>query len=177
MPDSSRCKIADNVSLAGGDIFLSPLHSVAIPVNTVGVMGKGLAAQARAKFPDVDKQYRRACREKLLTPQTPFLCKPDGSRWFLMFATKRHWRDPSRLEDIVAGLRWVEENYEREGIKSLALPALGCGLGGLKWAKVGPLMCQTLARMKIQSAIYLPREEDIPDAQKTSDFLLGKSGL
>lgn len=187
-------KIADNLSLVEGDMFFSSMHTFTISVNIKGVMGKGLASRAKYQFPDVYVKYQDACRSKRLTPETPFLYKressldvelsyapetlqnPNASRWFLLFATKRDWRDDSLMEDIEAGMRWIEKNYEREGIKSLALPALGCGLGGLKWAEVGPLMCQTLARMSIQSVIYLPREAATFDAQKSADFLLRKKG-
>lgn len=188
-----RKGVTNNVSLVEGDMFFSNMHTFTISVNTKGVMGKGLASRTKYQFPDVYVKYQDACRRKKITPETPFLYKresfldtelsdapeyikqPNNSRWFLLFATKRDWRDDSRLEDIEAGLHWIEKNYAAEGIKSLALPALGCGLGGLKWGEVGPLMCQTLARLSIHSSIYLPRENvKIPEEQKSPDFLLKK---
>ena len=190
---SSGGRISDNISLVEGDMFFSSRQTFTISVNTGGIMGKGLASRTKYQFPDVYVKYQDACRRKLLTPQKPYLYKressldseladmpehlkePNASRWFLLFATKRSWRDDSRLADIESGLQWIAENYEKEGIKSLALPALGCGLGNLSWAEVGPLMCRLLSQISIHSAIYLPRETAIPAEQKTAEFLLGKT--
>jgi O-acetyl-ADP-ribose deacetylase (regulator of RNase III) len=93
----------------------------------------------------------------------------------LLFPTKRHWRDDSRIEDIEAGLKWLQEHYQREGIKSLAVPALGCGLGGLEWHDVGPLMCKYLSVIDISVGIYLPREQEIPDEYLKKGFLLSRT--
>ena len=189
---SSKKGISGNLSLLGGDMFFSGMHTFTISVNTQGVMGKGLASRAKYQFPDVYVKYQDACRSKRLTAEKPYLYKrevsleaelsdapetlvaPNDARWFLLFATKRDWRRPSRLSDIEGGLHWIVKNFEKEGIKSLALPALGCGLGGLSWSEVGPLMCRMLSPLDLQSAIYLPQESDIPAEQKTSEFLLGK---
>ena len=182
--------ISGNLSLLEGDMFFSDMHTFTISVNTQGVMGKGLASRAKYQFPDVYVKYQDACRSKRLTAEKPYLYKressleaelsdalevpPNDARWFLLFATKRDWRASSRLPDIENGLRWIVKNYEKEGIESLALPALGCGLGGLPWSEVGPMMCRMLSPLDIRSAIYLPQENKIPDEQKTSEFLLGK---
>ena len=77
-------------------------------------------------------------------------------KWFLLFATKRHWRQNSRIEDIESGLKWLQNNYKEEGIQSLAMSALGCALGGLNWADVAPLMCKYLDENSIPVEIYLP---------------------
>ena len=71
-------------------------------------------------------------------------------------------RENSRLDDIEGGLDWVRRNFREQDIKSLAMPALGCGLGGLDWKDVGPLMCRYLHGIGIPVAIYLPRERSIP---------------
>src|SRR5260370_40961960 len=83
---------------------------------------------------------------------------PNANKWFLLFATKNHWRDNSDLEGIEKGVRWIRENYKKEGIKSLALPALGCGLGNLDWKDVWPIICRELVGVDIPVAVYLPRE-------------------
>ena len=98
------------------------------------------------------------------------------ARWFLLFATKRHWRDKSRLDDIEAGLEWITKRYKSEGIESIALPALGCGLGGLDWREVGPLMCRYLSQLDITTAIYLPRERQIDPNLLTTEYLLPTTG-
>jgi hypothetical protein len=97
----------------------------------------------------------------------------NGVKWFLLFATKRHWRENSDIIGIEEGLRWLGSTYQTEGIRSIALPALGCGLGNLDWKDVGPMMCRHLAHMKIPVAIYLPREREIPQQLLSKDFLLG----
>ena len=87
---------------------------------------------------------------------------------------KRHWKDNSRLDDIEGGLAWVRDNFQKEGIQSLAMPALGCGLGGLHWKEIGPLMCQYLHGIDISVAIYLPREHQIVEQYKTEAHLLSR---
>lgn len=184
-------RIGSNISLIDGDMFFSHLQTLTISVNLQGIMGKGLASRAKYQFPDVYVVYQDACRSRSLTATRPYLYKressldeeladlslpvstPNAVKWFLLFATKRKWRENSRLEDIEGGLDWVKNNWRQEGIKSLAMPALGCGLGNLKWADVGPLMCRYLRDLEIPVAIYLPRESDITDQYLSADYLLG----
>lgn len=184
--------ITQTLSLVDGDMFFSFAQTLTISVNTQGVMGKGLASRAKYQFPDVYVVYQDVCRSRELKPGVPYLYKREASldeelsaepytvsganavKWFLLFPTKRNWRDPSRIDDIEQGLIWLRETYHSEGITSLALPALGCGLGQLDWADVGPLMCRYLADLPIPVRIYLPRErdKDIPNEQLTYEFLL-----
>jgi O-acetyl-ADP-ribose deacetylase (regulator of RNase III) len=185
-------RITDYLSLAGGDMFFSNMQTLTVSVNTVGIMGKGLASRTKYQFPDVYVIYQDACRQKTLRMGKPFLYKreasfdeeladepssvltPNGVKWFLLFATKRHWRNDSDLAGIEEGLRWVVANYEAEGIKSIALPALGCGLGNLDWRDVGPVMCSQLAQLTIPVTIYLPREEQTPVEFLSPEHLLAK---
>jgi len=188
----SRKQIGDNLSLVDGDLFFSRLQTLTIPVNLSGVMGKGLALHTKQKFPEVYFAYQDACRSKRITATKPYLYKREGSldeeladhgselstpnavKWFLLFATKRKWRENSRLEDIEGGLDWVQRNFQAQAIKSLAMPALGCGLGGLDWKDVGPLMCKYLHGIGIDVAIYLPRESTIPQEYRTEAHLLAR---
>ena len=185
-----RDKIGDNMSLIDGDMFFSNLQTLTISVNLQGIMGKGLASRAKYQFPDVYVAYQDACRSRRITATKPYLYKREGSldeeladfgtdlaipnavKWFLLFATKRKWRENSRLEDIEGGLDWVQQNFTQQGIQSLAMPALGCGLGGLNWKDVGPLMCKYLHGIGIPVAIYLPRERTIPQEYLTASHLL-----
>lgn len=187
---NSRSKIGNNISVIEGDMFFSTLQTLTISVNLQGVMGKGLASRAKYQFPDVYVAYQDACRSKRITATKPYLYKREGSldeeladfgtdlatpnavKWFLLFATKRKWRENSRLEDIEGGLDWVRRNFQTQNIKSLAMPALGCGLGGLDWKDVGPLMCKYLHGIGIPVAIYLPRERTIPREYLTESHLL-----
>ncbi len=189
---NSRTKIGDNISLIDGDMFFSNLQTLTISVNLQGIMGKGLASRAKYQFPDVYVAYQDACRAKRITAIKPSLYKressleeeladlgsplvmPNAVKWFLLFATKRHWKDNSRLDDIESGLKWVRDNFRNEGIQSLAMPALGCGLGGLDWKEVGPLMCKYLHGIGISVAIYLPREHQIETQYKTEKHLLSR---
>lgn len=186
-----KTRVGDNISLIDGDMFFSTMQTLTISVNLQGIMGKGLASRAKYQFPDVYVEYQDACRARKLTARQPYLYKretsldyelsdsslplstPDAVKWFLLFATKRKWRDDSRLDDIEGGLDWVKKNYEKEDIKSLAIPALGCGLGNLSWADMGPLMCKYLHRIEIPVAIYLPREHEIDKQYLDESYLLG----
>lgn len=191
-PDSSK-RLTDTITLVDGDLFFSRQQTLTISVNTVGVMGKGLASRAKYQFPDVYVVYQDACRSKQLQLGKPYLYRreafideeladepaslanPNANKWFLLFATKRHWREPSDLKGIEQGLQWLQDHYQSEGIRSLAMPALGCGLGGLDWRDVGPLMCRYLAPLSIPVAIYLPREKPIAPELLTPEFLLDKA--
>ena len=186
----SRKQIGDNLSLIDGNLFFSRLQTLTIPVNLQGVMGSGLALYTKQKFPDVYVEYQDVCRAKRITATKPYLYKREGSldeeladfgadlttpnavKWFLLFATKRKWRENSRLEDIEGGLDWMRHNFQVQGVESLAMPALGCGLGGLDWKDVGPLMCKYLHGIGIDVAIYLPRERKIPREYLTESHLL-----
>lgn len=184
-------QLSQTINLIQGDMFFSYAQTLTISVNTVGIMGKGLASRAKHQFPDMYVQYQIACRNNKIKAGKPWIYKreilmdeeladhpsslenPNGLRWFLLFPTKRHWKDNSRLDDIEQGLIWLLKNYQKEGIKSLSLPALGCGLGQLKWKDVGPLMCKYLSQMNIPIKIYLPREDNIKDKKYlTKEFLL-----
>ncbi len=186
-----RIKIGDNIELVdGGDIFFSELQTLAVTVNLQGVMGKGLALRAREQFSDVYVEYEKACRAKKITSARPYIYKRETSvvgeltdlkpnkpiknsvKWFLLFATKRHWRTPSRLEDIENGLKWIQTNCQKVEIQSLAMPALGCALGGLSWTEVAPLMCKYLHGIGIPIEIYLPREYPIEGRYLTKSYLL-----
>ncbi len=187
----SAARIGANISLIDGDMFFSDMQTLTVSVNLQGIMGKGLASRAKYQFPDVYVEYQDACRARRLTATKPYLYKreasldedladlstpiatPNAVKWFLLFATKRKWRDNSRIEDIEGGLAWFKDHFSTEGVQSLAIPALGCGLGGLDWASVGPVMCQYLRDIGIQVAIYLPRERAIDPKFLSASYLLG----
>ena len=181
---NQKHKVTNQLHLVEGDMFFSQMQTFTISVNTVGIMGKGLASRTKYQFPDVYVYYEDLCRKKTLIMGKPAIYKreafldyqlaadPSGlpdinsNKWFLLFPTKRHWKEDSALIGIEEGLQWVCANYKKEGIPSLAMPALGCGLGGLAWQEVGPLMCRYLSQLDITVSIYLPREQEI-----AADFL------
>lgn len=189
---SFRSRIGQNISLIEGDMFFSGMQTLTVSVNLQGIMGKGLASRAKYQFPDVYVYYQDACRSKKVTATRPCIYKREASldeeladfpsslvtsnavKWFLLFATKRRWREDSRLDDIESGLQWCRDKLILEGVQSIALPALGCGLGGLEWEVVGPLMCRYLHGIGIDVAIYLPRERAIDKNFLTESFLMQK---
>ena len=186
-------RISNCITLAKGDMFFSKMQTFTISINTVGIMGKGLASRAKYQFPDVYVLYQDICRQKKLKMGIPYLYKREdnferslledtrsiptenGNRWFLLFPTKNHWKESSPIEGIEKGLQWLSNNYKDLGIESIALPSLGCGLGGLDWKDVGPLMCKYLNQMNIQSCIYLPTEKQVSPEYLEPQFLLANS--
>jgi O-acetyl-ADP-ribose deacetylase (regulator of RNase III) len=122
-------------------------------VNTVGVMGKGLASAMKRRYPDMFREYAKLCAARKLDIGQLWLWKaPD--QWILNFPTKRHWRNPSKLSYIEAGLQKFVQEYERRGIWEIAFPRLGCGNGNLDWEDVRPLMERYLANLPIQVYIH-----------------------
>lgn len=187
---SREIDLTSSLSLVEGDMFFSRMQTVTVSVNCVGVMGKGLASRAKYQFSDVYVFYQDLCRRRTLQMGKPYLYKRETSfdyqladepetllnanseTWFLLFPTKRHWRESADIDGIEKGLQWLADNYKKEGIASLAIPALGCGLGRLDWRDVGPLMCKYLKTMDIQVWIYLPAEKKVPDEFISKEFLL-----
>src|SRR5436305_64615 len=107
------------VQVRVGNIFESDAQTLVNTVNCVGVMGKGIALEFRRRFPDMFEDYVRACERNLVQLGRPYLFRRTVPPWILNFPTKGHWRSVSRLEDIVRGLRFLEENYKDWGVTSM----------------------------------------------------------
>ncbi len=136
-------------------LFTAPAQTLVNAVNTVGVMGRGVAREFRLLFPEMFIAYKRHCKQHLLTPGTLHLFRTPN-KWILNIPTKRHWQPPSRLSDIEAGLRTFACAYQRSGITSAAFPQLGCGTGGLDWDRqVRPLMESILGGLPIPVSVHL----------------------
>lgn len=148
----------------GGDLFQSHAQALVNPVNCVGVMGRGLAAEFKRRFPAYFKEYARLCQEGQMQPGRVrlHLCEaPAPLQYIISFPTKEHWRNPSRIEWIEQGLRDLARQIELHALQSVALPALGCGLGGLDyWTQVRPLLTEILGQLKTQTLVrvYDPHE-------------------
>ena len=142
-----------------GDLLEADVDALVNTVNTVGVMGKGIALQFKNAFPDNYEAYRRACEEKtvrlgeMFVFETGTLGRP---RWIINFPTKQHWRARSRLRDIEAGLVALCTTIREHQIKSIAVPPLGCGSGGLDWADVLPSILMQLDELDAEVWIYPP---------------------
>ena len=136
-----------------GDLLSSPAQVQVNTVNTVGVMGKGIALQFKKKYPEMFTAYQRVCEKQQLDTGKLYLWK-SPEKWVLMFPTKKHWRNPSRMEYVESGLQKFVDNYERLGIESIAFPKLGCGNGGLEWSAVKLIMEKYLRPLPISIYIY-----------------------
>lgn len=139
-----------------GDIFRSSAQTLTNTVNTVGVMGKGIALGFKRRFPDMFEDYARRCREGQVKLGRPYLFKRPTAPWILNFPTKEHWRQAANLEAIEEGLQYLRRNYRSWGIASLAVPPLGCGEGQLEWRVVGPTLYRHLKQFDIPVELYAP---------------------
>jgi O-acetyl-ADP-ribose deacetylase (regulator of RNase III) len=143
------------ITYVEGDLFQSPARALVNPVNTAGVMGKGLALEFKRRYPAMFEQYRDLCEKKQLDVGQLWIFKtPD--KWILNFPTKKHWRQKSEVEYIEAGLERFVAIYQEEGIDSIAFPQLGCGSGQLDWeTQVRSLMEKYLGSLPIPIHIHI----------------------
>ncbi len=130
---------------AHGNLLDADAEALVNTVNTVGVMGKGVALQFKRAFPANYKAYKRACDKGEVQLGRMFVWDAgalggDGPRYVINFPTKKHWRSKSKLADIRSGLDDLVRQLNDLSIKSIAVPPLGCGNGGLRWADVRPLI-------------------------------------
>ncbi len=149
------------IEIVQGDIFANAAQALVNPVNCVGVMGAGLAKQFKEKFPDNFDYYRGACGSGLVFPgkMTVFHYGTlEYTNFIVNFPTKLHWRDASRMEYIESGLADLARIIEFYNITSIAIPALGCGLGGLKWPQVKATIYAAMDGLpNVRILIYPPK--------------------
>jgi len=147
---------------AAGDLLSADAEALVNTVNTVGVMGKGIALQFKQAFPDNYSAYEAACKRGQLEVGKMFVfCRDtfDDRRIIINFPTKKHWRGKSKIKDIQSGLRALIEVVKSKGIRSIAVPPLGCGNGGLDWNEVRPLIEKRSPRSpKLRSSSFIRRE-------------------
>lgn len=139
------------IKFTRGDILEAQAEALVNTVNCVGVMGRGIALQFKHAFPDNFKAYAAACRREEVQPGRMFVFdtgKLTLPRYVFNFPTKRHWRGKSRIEDIRAGLVTLAEEVRERGIRSIAVPPLGAGLGGLDWPVVRALIDEHLSGLE-----------------------------
>jgi len=150
---------------AHGNLLEAEVEALANSVNTVGVMGKGIALQFKNAFPANFKAYEAACKRQAVRLGEVFVF--DNGRlttpqWIINFPTKGHWRARSRIRDVAEGLDDLRDVIEELGISSIALPPLGCGHGGLDWDEVRSLVMERLDGLDVVVHLYAP--EGVPDA-------------
>jgi len=145
-----------------GDMFKSQCQTITNTVNCLGASGAGIALIFQRAYPHYNIDYKRHCRAGEIRTGQVLLYKPPPDvaathpHWILNFPTKDDFRKPSRLSYIRTGLEHLLATYKAWGIDSLAIPALGCGKGGLSWAVVEPIMIDYLSHMDIPVEIYPP---------------------
>lgn len=159
------------IEYKNGDILSEDAEAIVNTVNCVGIMGRGLALQYKNKYPQNFKEYELACKNEEVKPgkmfvhQTGQLMNP---KYIINFPTKRHWKANSKIEDIEDGLDDLIKVIQNLGIKSIAIPPLGSGLGGLDWKIVKQKIEQKLSKIECQIVIYEPLEQKI-DKTKTRE--------
>lgn len=152
-----------------GDMFQSKAETIVNTVNCVGVMGKGVAAEFKKRYPKMFVDYSARCAVKQVKLGEPYLYRDVLGTSVINFPTKNHWRSPSRLADIEHGLNYFVQHYADWGITSIAFPPLGCGNGGLEWSEVGPLIYDKLHRLPINIEVYAPY--GTPKHELSEEFL------
>ena len=153
------------------NIFDSPAQTLVNAVNTVGVMGKGIASEYKRLYPDMYERYRSFCKRGEFETGQLYIYRT-ANKWILNFPTREHWRNPSRLEWIEAGLKKFVSTYSDQGVTSISFPQLGTGNGGLDWAIVRPLKEDHLRNLSIPVYIHLaaPPRDFIPEHLKGKEL-------
>ena len=144
-----------------GNLFADEASALVNTVNMMGVMGKGIALQFKKEFPWNYRVYVDACQGGLVGIGKLLVMDDTsenyGEKLIINFATKIHWSKPSEYAYIEAGLRALDKVIDDHSIKSIAIPAMGCGNGGLNWHFVKPMMEKYLSGLNITVNIYEPR--------------------
>lgn len=156
---------------AHGNLLDDSADALVNTVNTVGIMGKGIALQFKRRFPAMFKDYERAAKQGDLHLGTMHVW-PTGTleapHYVINFPTKAHWRSRSKLPDIEAGLQDLRTVLLQLNVRSVAVPPLGCGHGGLRWSEVEPLIAKALGDLpEVDVRVYPP--EGAPPASEMVD--------
>lgn len=167
-----------------GNLLMAPAEALVNTVNTVGVMGKGIALQFKRAYPSMFLEYERAAKAGELAPGRVQVWESDllqGPRYVINFPTKRHWRGPSRLDYIERGLDDLVRVIRELGVKSIAVPPLGCGNGGLEWTDVKPLIERKLGSLDIDVLLYppagTPKAAAMVDRRRKPSMTRGRAAL
>lgn len=145
-----------NITFKKGNIFSSDKQTIVNTINCVGVMGKGVALGFRLRYPEMYEKYKEFCKNKQITIGKLWLYKrpQEYSKWVLNFPTKFHWKYPSKMEYLEAGLQKFVETYQEKGITSIVFPLLGTHNGGLDKIDVLNIMHFYLDKCSIPIEIY-----------------------
>jgi O-acetyl-ADP-ribose deacetylase (regulator of RNase III) len=156
------------IEITQGNVVTAEADAIVNTVNCVGFMGRGIALQFKKAYPENCEAYRKACDRGEVQPGRMFIFDTSDmlhARYIINFPTKRHWRGKSHYEDIKVGLRALVEDVKRLGIRSIAVPPLGCGLGGLDWRKVRPMIEAAFAAIPhVHVLLFEPVGAPAPEA-------------
>lgn len=168
-----------------GDIVREDAEALVNTVNCVGVMGRGIALQFKNAFPENFKAYAAACKNEEVQPGRMFVFETrqlTNPRYIINFPTKRHWRGKSRIEDIEVGLKALVDAVRRYDIRSIAIPPLGSGLGGLDWSEVRPriegiLQSLTDVHVLLYEPTGAPETEKMVHSREVPTMTTGRAAL
>ena len=175
------------IEYKAGDIFAEDVEALVNSVNCMGIMGRGVALQFKRAFPENFKAYADACKRKEVQPGRMFVFETGqltSPRYIINFPTKRDWRGKSRIEDIESGLKSLVQVIRERNIRSIAIPPLGSGLGGLEWSSVRPRIEAVLQELDdLEVVIFEPgggpaderanRSSDVPEMTAGRAALVG----
>jgi O-acetyl-ADP-ribose deacetylase (regulator of RNase III) len=169
-----------------GDLLKSNVEALTNTVNTVGIMGKGVALQFRQAFSsEYFKDYQKACKDKKLQIGKVHVFELNtfgNPRYIINFPTKKHWKGKSRIEDIEAGLKDLINVIKNYNIKSIAMPPLGCGNGGLYWKDVKPLIEKYFEKIPdVELILFVldnsPKADEIKISSKRPNMTIARAAL
>jgi O-acetyl-ADP-ribose deacetylase (regulator of RNase III) len=173
------------LKLIQGDILKADAEALVNTVNCVGVMGRGIALQFRKAFPENFKAYKYACDAEQFNPGQVLvydLNRFENPRYIINFPTKKHWKGGSKIEYIESGLKALLEEVSRYNIRSIAIPPLGCGLGGLNWGQVRPIIEKAFETLDgvdvlLYEPIGAPEAEVMVKENKVPEMTDGRAAL
>lgn len=174
------------IKFTHGDILRADVEAIVNTVNCVGVMGRGIALQFKKAWPENFKAYALACKNEEVKPGQMFIFETGqlaNPRFIINFPTKRHWRAASRMEDIESGLRALVADIKKYNIKSIAIPPLGAGLGGLDWVQVRQKIEQVMGELPAEMQVYIYEPKGAPERKimarqhKTPQMTAGRAVL
>ena len=165
------------LSFVKGDMFDDAYDIRVNTVNCVGVMGAGVALAFKSRYPEMFRAYKRACDEGRIRPGEIDVWRT-LTEWIVNFPTKRHWRNRSRYEDIESGLSSLHDYLKEQGSVRVALPALGCGHGGLDWTRVASMIEAKLGDLDADVRVFEPTDsraagEKVEEAQRRRAVAVG----
>ncbi len=173
------------IELTQGNLLEADADALVNTVNCVGVMGKGIALQFKQAFPENFTHYAKVCKAKQMHPGHVLVFETGGivnPKYIINFPTKRHWKGKSKMEDIEAGLQDLAAQIQRLGIRSIAIPPLGAGLGGLNWLDVKQRIEATFAELPdVRVLLFEPKGappvDKVPVRTKTPNMTSGRALL